>query len=206
MTEFRATIERGNPQTVSCHYRAGLFAASLFVVTEVEHKIMKVTHGKVRQWEDALLAMYGDGWEDLTAKEICKLLGYYQKLSPPSPTNDNRGREYQPPKHNSMYMTEIVAEVRFEYDNEDEVIDYFQTHAYWSEEANPRRTMVWVESNDDYSPEQDWNVRVHGLAWYDNAVDMLSDASERISFIMEAPDACYETKHGSIAQTIHFKA
>ena len=166
----------------------------------------KMMNKKVLQWEAVLERMWGDKWEELTAKEICKLFGFHQKLSPPVPQNNNSEWEDEPSKPDSMYMAEIVAEVRFEYENEDEVIEYFQNHAYWSAEGNPRKTMVWVESNDDYSPEQDWNVRVHGMAVYDNAVDMLSDASDRVTFILEAPDALYETSHGSIAQTIHFAA
>lgn len=168
---------------------------------------MKMMNQKVRQWENALEEMYGEGWEQLTAKEICKLWGFFEKLSPPQPHNDMRGRSYEQPKHSgSEYVAEVIAEVRFEHDNEDEMIAYFENHAFWSDEAQPLKTLVWVEANDDYSPEQDWNVRVHGLVWYDNAVSMLSDAESRMAFMVGAPDGVYETHHGSMLHVQNLNA
>lgn len=118
---------------------------------------------------------------------------------------DKRGRSYETAQTNSQYVAEVIAEVRFENDNEDEVIQYFEDNCFWSDDADPLKSLVWVQSNDAYGPEQDWNVRVHGLVWYDTAVQMLSDSSTRLTFMMEGPDACYEASHGSMSHIVNLR-
>jgi len=169
-------------------------------------------NAKVKHWEQMFEALIGEDWDEMTPREIAKMMGHYQEIDPDvllASQFDGRGREYMAANDDDrpiikplgrQYVATVCAEVRYENDNLDEVIQYFTDNDTTDDVNHCLSSIVWVEPNDEYSPERDWEAKVFRSVYYETTSDMLRDAETRMSFIIEAPSACYETTDGCVAQ------